>query len=177
MIGDEANTLINRAKKWQVISGGPLNKRLYHDDDTNPQEHVRVTLSCSTDNTINDAPGKIAHYWFNGMMDDDIMFKYDESGRMDPDEPLWPYQNACTGQLLKPNLDTYDGAGAVATSGRPAFASGQLSNPSDRLARPGSGLCDHHGAYEHNSEATFSDDAPHWVSCDADERLLIKVFD
>ena len=167
MIGDEANTQINRAKKWKIISGGPLNKRLYHDDDTNPEEHVMVELSCSTTNQPSDQPGKTARFYFNGMTEDDIMFRYDETGRMDPDEPLWPYQNPCTGNLLKPlhgdNLPTYS-------------AGGTLENPSERIARPAAGQCDHHGNYAHNSEATF-DNADEYVSCDADERLLIRVYD
>ena len=65
MIGDDAGTQINRAKKWQVIAGGPLNKRLYYQDEINVQEHIKVTLSCSTDNNIND--DKKANFYFNGI--------------------------------------------------------------------------------------------------------------
>lgn len=92
------------------------------------------------------------------MTDDHIMFRYDDAGRMDPDEPLWPYSKPCTGQLLKPLYDNRDANGDIVTTNMPAFENGQLSNPSPTLPQPTSGECDYHANYDHNSGVTFSDD-------------------
>ena len=86
------------------------------------------------------------------------MFHYDETGRMDPDEPQWPFAKPCTGNLLKPLYDNFDANGDVVTTNMPAFSSGQLSNPSERLDKPASSQCDYEANYDHNSGVTFSED-------------------
>lgn len=75
-MGDLVETQVYRAKKYQLISGGPLNTRLWRDGaDGHDYDNIKVTLTCTTDrNVVNTAPGKTVDYHFNGVVDDDVMF-------------------------------------------------------------------------------------------------------
>lgn len=83
---------VYRAKRWQVIAGGPLHNRLWSANEGWNAEAIRVTLTCSpsvNDNRPNeDAAGtnKFAEYIFNGIEDSDIMHRYVE---LTPDHPLY----------------------------------------------------------------------------------------
>ena len=76
--------VLQRAKKYQVISGGPLNSRL-HKNLLDTQitggklDNILVRIACtSLDNfefDLEDA-SKIRDYYFVGMGDDTVMFPY-----------------------------------------------------------------------------------------------------
>jgi len=58
MLGDgDLDNTVYRKKRWQLIAGGPLNARLFHGSETFTSDNIRVTLSCSDQDSVIDPSG------------------------------------------------------------------------------------------------------------------------